>query len=149
MGFEEVTEAKSQALEKLQTTQSRQAGESVETLRSQLAEIRAVARLMEGDLRTGAEEWHRAHQQFETERRKLGTALAAMNNTGTSNSWFSQDCCYWPRVALASRLVTTSGGDGSCHGTTGPTSCDGDRKNGVFLAQTGQDRACSARQFLI
>jgi hypothetical protein len=34
---------------------------------------------MEGDLRTGAEEWHRAHQQFETERRKLDTALAAMN----------------------------------------------------------------------
>ena len=80
--FEEATEAKLQALEKSQTAQARQAGESVETLRSQLAEVRAVARLMEGDLRTGAEEWHRAHQQFETERRKLDTALAEMNSHG-------------------------------------------------------------------
>jgi hypothetical protein len=77
--FEEATEAKLQALEKSQTAQARQAGESVETLRSQLAEVRAVAKLMEGDLRTGAVEWHRAHQQFETERRKLDTALGAMN----------------------------------------------------------------------
>ena len=77
--FEEATEAKLQTLEKSQTAQARQAGESVETLRSQLAEVRAVAKLMEGDLRTGAEEWHRAHQQFETERCKLDTALAAMN----------------------------------------------------------------------
>ena len=77
--FEEATEAKLQALEKSQTAQARQARESVETLRSQLAEVRAVARFMEGELRTGAEEWHRAHQQFETERRELNTALAAMN----------------------------------------------------------------------
>ena len=77
--FEEATQTKLQALEKSQTTQARQAGESIETLRSQLAEVRAVAKLMEGDLRTGAEEWHRAHQQFETERRKLDTVLAAMN----------------------------------------------------------------------
>ena len=77
--FEDATEAKLQALEKFQTTQVRQAGESVETLRSQMAEVRAVARLMEGDLRKGADEWRQAHQQFETERRKLDTALAAMN----------------------------------------------------------------------
>lgn len=77
--FEKTTEAKLQALEKIQTTQARQAKEFVATLRSQLAEVRAVAKLMEGDLRTGAEEWHRAHQQFETERRKLDTTLAAMN----------------------------------------------------------------------
>ncbi len=77
--FEKVTEAKLQALERFQTAQARQAGESVETLRSQLAEVRAVAKLMEDDLRTGAEEWHRAHQQFETERRKLVNAMAAMN----------------------------------------------------------------------
>jgi hypothetical protein len=51
----------------------------VETLRSQLVEVRAVAKLMEGDLRKGAEEWHLAHRQFETERRKLDTALVAMN----------------------------------------------------------------------
>jgi hypothetical protein len=80
--FEQATEAKLQALEKFQTAQTRQAGESMETLRSQLAEVRAVAKLMEGDLRTGAEEWHRAHQQFETERRKLDNALAAMNAYG-------------------------------------------------------------------
>ena len=78
-GFEEAIEAKLQALEKSQTAQARQAGEAVETLRSQLAEVRAVAKLMEGDLRKGAEEWHRAHQQFETERCKLDTTLAAMN----------------------------------------------------------------------
>ena len=77
--FGQATDAKLQALEKSQTAQARQAGESVETLRSQLAEVRAVARLMEAELKTGAEEWRRAHQQFETERRKLDTALAAMN----------------------------------------------------------------------
>jgi hypothetical protein len=77
--FEEVTQAKLQALENVQTKQVQQAGEATESLRSQLAEIRAVAKLMEGDLRTGAEEWHRAHQQFETERHKLDAALAAMN----------------------------------------------------------------------
>ena len=78
-GFEKATEATLQSIDRAWASEVRQAGNSVETLRSQLAEIRVVARMMEGELRTGAKEWHQAQEQFQTECGKLDAALAALH----------------------------------------------------------------------
>ena len=98
-GFEEATEAKLQLLRNLRPC--KRGGRRVHR-NIALATGRSQSRgQIDGRrLADGCGEWHRAHQQFETERRTR-RCPAAMTNTGTFSNWFSQDCCYWPRAVSA------------------------------------------------